>query len=351
MELLISAAEPSGDRLAAELVGALREHGPVTASGIAGPAMRAAGVRAVAPMEDVAVMGLVEVLGKLGPIRRARAAMRHAIQGSGARALVVIDAPDLHLPLAQAARDEGIPAIGYVSPQVWAWRADRIPHIAQGLDALLCLFAFEPPLYAQAAARAGCDVRFVGHPVRDRVSPAPVEHPPRIALLPGSRAQELRRHVPIFVDVAQRLRATHPDWRFTLIAPEHARLPALPPWIAVEHGIAAAAGCRAALTKSGTVTLELACLGVPMVVAHRVHPLTYAVGKRVVTGVSHIALPNVLGGREVVPEVVQALDPADLARRVEALPAHQPVDLSALGPPGASARAAGALLDVLSEPS
>ena len=122
--LLISAAEPSGDRLAAELLGALGELGPVRARGIAGPRMREAGCEAIAMMEDVCAMGLAEVLARLGPIKQARSAMRECIE-EGADALVVVDAPDLHLPLARQASRRGIPAIGYVSPQIWAWRSGR----------------------------------------------------------------------------------------------------------------------------------------------------------------------------------------------------------------------------------
>ncbi len=346
MKLLVSAAEPSGDRLAAELVDSLRDLVPkISAAGLAGPALRRAGVHPLARMEDVSVMGLVEVVGHLGAIRKAQAALRSALAQGDADVFVAVDAPDLNLPLATAARAAGVPVVGYVSPQVWAWRASRIPRIAAHLDALLCLFAFEPPLYADAAAQTGCDVRFVGHPVRDRVTPAPRSSPPAVALLPGSRAQELRRHLPIFLDTATRLHASHPSWRFRLVVPEGAALPALPPFVTRHKDIGAAAGCRAALTKSGTVTLELACLGVPMVVAHRVHPLTYAVGKLLVTGVQHIALPNVLAGTEAVPEVVQHLDAADLARRIAALPERQPLDLSALGSGGAARNAARAVLE------
>ena len=134
--LLISAAEPSGDRLAAELVQALRSQGPVRARGIAGPKMREAGVEAVAYMEDVCAMGIVEVLSRLGPIRRAQAAMDACIR-SGGDALVLVDAPDLHLPMARLARAQAIPTIGYVSPQVWAW------HL--GLHNIFALSTKPPP--------------------------------------------------------------------------------------------------------------------------------------------------------------------------------------------------------------
>jgi len=347
MRVMVSAAEPSGDRLAAELLVALRRDGPVEAYGLAGPALRAAGVAPLARMEDVSVMGVVEVLRRLGPLRRARAALRGGL-GRSPDALIVVDAPDLHLPLAARARQVGIPAIGYVSPQVWAWRPGRVDGIAAGLDALLCLLSFEPGLYAEAAARSGCDVRWVGHPVVDRVPARATVDPMHVGLLPGSRPQELRAHHALFLQTFAALRALWPAARATLVRPPSAPpCPALPPGVAVASDIAALATCCAALTKSGTATVELAAMGVPMVVAHRVPRLTHWLGRRLVTGVSHVAMPNVLAGRAVVPEVLQGLDPDDLARRLAALPATQEVDLRALGGPGASARAAAAVREVV----
>ena len=347
MRIMVSAAEASGDRLAAELLVALRAEGPVEAFGLAGPAMRAGGVQPLARMEDVNVMGLVEVLGRLAPIARARAALRRGL-ARRPDALVVVDAPDLHLPLAARARRLGIPAIGYVSPQVWAWRPGRVDRIAAGLDALLCLLSFEPEMYAVAAARSGCDVRWVGHPVLDRVPPRGLVDPLHIGLLPGSRPQELRAHQALFLETFRALQARWPGARATLLRPASAPpCPPLPAGVRVTSDLGALATCRAALTKSGTATVELAAMGVPMVVAHRVPALTHWMGRRLVTGVSHVAMPNVLAGRAVVPEVLQGLDPDDLAGRLAALPEQQPVDLSPLGSGGASARAAAAVRAVL----
>jgi lipid-A-disaccharide synthase len=347
MRVMVSAAEPSGDRLAAELLVALRQSGPVEAYGLAGPALRAAGVAPLARMEDVSVMGVVEVLRRLGPLRRAQAALRGGLARSP-DALIVVDAPDLHLPLAARARQMGIPAIGYVSPQVWAWRPGRVDRIAAGIDALLCLLSFEPGLFAEAAARSGCDVRWVGHPVLDRVPHRSTVDPLHVGLLPGSRPQELRAHQALFLEAFASLQARWPAARATLVRPPSAPpCPALPPGVTVADDIAALTTCRAALTKSGTATVELAAMGVPMVVAHRVPRLTHWLGRRLVRGVSHVAMPNVLAGRAVVPEVLQGLDPDDLADRLAALPERQVVDLSALGAPGASMRAAAAVRAVV----
>ena len=349
LRLVVSVAEPSGDRLAAELLAALGQVGELDVRGVTGPALRAAGVASLGRMESLSVMGLTEVLGHLRVVRRIRRDVIATLDPRSTDALIVVDAPDLHLPLARAARDRGIPAIGYVSPQVWAWRPGRVDGIAEALDALLCLFAFEPELYADAAARHGCDVRWVGHPVRDRIPGRTRVDPHHVGLLPGSRPQELDRHLGPFLETWARYRALAPEARATLVVPAHLQdhLGSLPASVTVSDDIASVADCRRVLTKSGTVTLELAVMGVPMVVAHQVSPLTYAVGRRLVRGVSHIALPNILAGREVVPERVQDLDPDALAALLAALPDPQPLDLSALGPPGAADRAAAALLAAL----
>lgn len=348
LHVTVSVVEPSGDRLAAELITALRARTPVSVRGIAGPALRGVGVEPVAAMEEVAVMGLAEVLRKLGRIRSVREALLAELD-LGGDVFIGVDAPDFQGPLAARARERGMRAVGYVSPQVWAWRRSRIPRIAETWDQLLCLFAFEPELYAEEAARTGLDVRWTGHPVVDRVPFRAQVDPGRYALLPGSREQELARHLPVFLEVAERVRASTGDARFALVVPEAVggSLGPLPPWIERAGSVHELADCRAALTKSGTVTLELACMGVPMVVAHRVHPLTWLVGRLLVRQVSHLAMPNVLAGAEVVPEHLQHLDAEALAQALLGLPLDQELELSALGGPGAADRAAQALLEGL----
>lgn len=347
--VLLSAAEPSGDRLAAALVEALRARGPIRARGIAGPAMRAAGVEPIFPAEALGVMGASELLGRLGALWRARRALERALD-EGADAFVGVDSPDLHLPLARRARARGVPAVGYVAPQVWAWRPGRARRVAASLDRLLCLFPFEPALFP------GLDARWVGHPAPDRVAPRDpsVVDPALYALLPGSRRQELSRHLPLFLATAELLRARAagaPLPRFLLLLPpELPTPPALPAHVRRVGSLAEIGAARAALTKSGTVTLELAVLGLPQVVAHRVSPLTYALGRWLVRGVRHIALPNILAERAglpaPVPEHVQASDPARLAEALLALPERQPIPLADLGAPGQAARAAAAVAEL-----
>ncbi len=352
LQLLISAAEASGDALAAELVVALRGLREVEAYGVAGPAMRAAGVRAVAHVEELGANGIWEILGKLPAIRAAQSALRTAMSPAP-DLLVTVDAPDFHLPLARHARGLGIPAVGYVSPQVWAWRPGRAKTLARDLDRLLCLFPFEPALYTPH----GLDARFVGHPVVDRlggVEPAPRPH--RYALLPGSRGHELASLLPVFLETAERLRARQPDASFVLGVAEG--VPAASLAMAERAGVevvqglsAAACQAEAALVASGTATLELTVLGVPMVVAYRVHPSTYLLGRLLVRGIEHIALPNILAGRSLVPEHLQELDPDALAG--DLLRVAQDAGIrrglaevrASLGPGGAAQRAAQALLD------
>ena len=331
---------------------ALREIQPVHARGVAGPAMRAAGVEPIARVEDLSVNGLWEVLGKLPTIRQAQAAVRAAMQPAP-ELLITVDAPDFHLPLARHARSLGIPAVGYVSPQVWAWRPGRAKGLARDLDRLLCLFPFEPALYSPH----GLDARFVGHPVIDRLAGhvrSPV--PGRFALLPGSREHELERLLPVFLEAAALVRQQRPDASFVLglaegRAPEAAALARAAGVELVPGLVSAALQSQAALVASGTATLELAVLGVPMVVAYRVHASTYAVGKALVRGIDHIALPNILAGHAVVPEHIQHLEPAVLARDLLAvaadpeLPGRLALVKAQLGEPGASLRAAQAALE------
>jgi lipid-A-disaccharide synthase len=329
--ILISVAEPSGDRLGAELVRALRERGDVEFFGLAGPRLRSEGVTALARMEDVAAMGLIEVLGQLKTIHGVRNTLLKALDEKP-DAVIVIDAPDLHTPLARAAKDRDILTIGYVSPQVWAWRPGRVQSISSALDQLLCLFAFEPELYPTL------ETHWVGHPVVDRL-PARVRTDPLLfGLTPGSRRQETDRLLPIFIEAAAHIKSSVEGARFCLVSPvdnlEH------PDWIDRADSVEALASARAVLTKSGTITLELAVMGVPQVVAHKVHPLTHWLGRRMIQGISHIAMPNILANAEVVPEFIQDLKPSQLADAVCSLPAQQGVDLSALGASGASKRAA-----------
>ncbi|MCB9794164.1 MAG: lipid-A-disaccharide synthase [Alphaproteobacteria bacterium] len=352
--VLVSVGEASGDRLAAAVLEALAALRPgLRVRGLLGPALREAGHEQVAPVEDLSVMGVVEVLAKARPVLRARSAMRRAL-AERPDLLLAVDAPDFNLPLCRKAHQMGIPAVLLGAPQVWAWRSGRAAGIARSCADVLCLLPFEPELYAAHGGRAA----FIGHPLFERRRPLPPEGRDW-AILPGSRGAELERLLPTLVEAAQLLRRRHPGSRVRLpLAPgvTRARLEAICPLGEVElvGTLEEAVGpARACVAASGTVTLELAALGRPMVVCYRVHPLTYRLGRALVTGIEHIALPNLILGRGVVPEFIQDFDAAQLADAAEAV-AQDSGQLEALaelrgrmGPPGAAARAAARVAERL----
>ncbi len=273
--------------------------------------MRAAGVEAVAHAEEVSVMGVVEVLARLRPILALRATVGAAL-AEGADLLVVVDAPDFNLPLARKARSLGIPVVFYVSPQVWAWRRSRAREIAELATEILCLFPFEPPYYETHGGVAS----FVGHPVAGRLAPDDTRGS-HWAVLPGSRRAELQRHLPAFRAVVAALQRRIPGAEVRLpLAPglDREALGEIPGVVVVDDMETAVRGARAALVASGTATLEVACLGVPHVIAWRGHPLTYWVGRLLVRDIQWIGLPNLVAGRAIVPEFIQKLDPETIAQ-------------------------------------
>ena len=332
--VLLSATEVSGDVLGGEL--AERLDG-VELLGLAGASMRRAGVRAVRQAEELGVMGLVEVLGA---IPTALSIKRDLVaQLDGVDLVVVIDGPDFNIPLARAARGRGIPVVFYVSPQVWAWRPSRAREIAELAAEVLCLLPFEPAIYRALGGRA----RFLGHPLAERVEPL---GPPGddLAILPGSRAGEVERLLPDLLGAVERIGLP-------------TRLPVAPGLtLAPTPGVTQVDSMRAALepaagalVASGTASLEVALLGRPMVVSYRVAPLTKTIGELLVRGVDFMALPNLVLGRQVVPELLQDFTAADLADAWEAR--GDQADLAevraALKGPGARDRIAEAVAEHL----
>lgn len=324
--IAIVAGEASGDQLGADLIEALRaRHPDLEVIGMAGPRMLAAGCRALARVDELAVMGLVEVLRHYPRLRRLRARLIGDILASQPDAVVGIDVPDFTLEIERRARQAGIPAVHYVCPQVWAWRAGRLPGIRAAVDLVLALFPFEVPFLAGH----GIDAAFVGHPLADRI-PAepdraaaraalglPAAPRPLLALLPGSRRQELARHAQLFVATARRLQQETPALVVAIGAVDEAAAAFLRAQIAAQDGAGAAApqlvigratellaAADVALVASGTITLEAALSGTPAVVAYRLAPLSYWWLRRAVT-VPHVALPNLLFGARVLPEFLQ----------------------------------------------
>ncbi|WP_439861276.1 lipid-A-disaccharide synthase [Pseudomonas sp. MBLB4136] len=336
LRVALVAGEASGDILGVGLMQALKARHPrVEFIGIGGPRMEAEGLKSYFPMERLAVMGLVEVLGRLPELLARRRRLLRDLIAARPDVFIGIDAPDFNLDLELKLRRAGIKTVHYVSPSVWAWRQKRVLKIRQGCDLMLTLFPFEAQFYdAQQVP-----VRFVGHPLADAIPldadraaarlalDLPVDGPV-VALLPGSRGGEVARLGALFLDAASRLRALRPGIRFVLpsASPERrAQLEQmlvgrdLPLTLLDGRSHEALAACDAVLIASGTATLEALLYKRPMVVAYRVAPLTYRILKRLVKS-PYISLPNLLAERLLVPELIQdAATPEALAQHVAPL--------------------------------
>ncbi|MGH7108276.1 MAG: lipid-A-disaccharide synthase [Acetobacteraceae bacterium] len=371
------AGEPSGDAIGVRLMAALSERAPgIRFAGVGGPMMRAGGVRSLFPFEDLALMGLVEVLPRLRQIRRHLLEAATDIAEKRPDVVVSIDSPGFTLRLLRRIRPLGIPRAHYVAPQVWAWRESRVRHFPGLWERLLCLLPFEPAFFA----RHGLAASFVGHPVlesgvdrgdpgRFRARHGIAAETPILIVMPGSRAGEVARHGAIFGAAFRLLGARHQGLRPVVPAAPAVRnmLPdLLADWpeapIIIENDDEkpdAYAAAAAALCKSGTSALELALGRVPMVIAYRLNPITSLIARHLVT-VQHASLVNLLAGREVVPEFLQErCTPERLAAALATLlgdpreaaaqrAAFVPV-LASLGPPSGtpSEAAARAVLDLM----
>lgn len=318
--MLLVAGETSGDLHGATLARALAALAPeVTLAGMGGPRMAAAGVRLVQGIDGVSVVGATEVLSRLPALLAAFLALRRRLQDAPPRVLVLVDFPDFNLRLARRARVLGIPVVYYFAPQVWAWRRGRLRAMARDVSRVLAVFPFEVGLYREA----GVPVEFVGHPILDalpaldrtteRASLAGGGEP-LVGLLPGSRREEVRRLLPVLLAAAGEIRRRMPGVRYAVPVASpalHAEVLAATRKAGLDvrllpggaHRVMAAADL--VLVASGTATLEAACYGTPMVVVYRLSSTSYTLARLLVRGVSHISLPNIVAGREVVPELIQ----------------------------------------------
>ena len=336
--IVIVAGETSGDRLGAGLIRAVRARRPdIEFAGIAGPSMQAAGCEVWVPSEELAVMGLAEVVRHLPRLRRILLDLEQRLAADPPDLYIGIDAPDFNLRVAHRLRPTGLRTVQYVSPSVWAWRPGRVRVLRAACDHVLCLLPFE----ADFLHRHGIPATFVGHPLADELATeldAPAARRllclpaagPVVAMLPGSRAGELERLGPVFAATAAWLGLRTPD--LTVVVPIatpalRARYASL--WSpAATGGVnlrildgqaqVAMAAADVVLLASGTATLEAMLINRPMVVAYRLAPLTFALLKTLrMVRVEHISLPNLLAGERLVPELLQsAATPAALGNEV-----------------------------------
>ena len=331
MRFAMVAGEASGDLLASLLLGGLRARWPqLAAQGIGGPRMAEQGFEAWWPHERLAVRGYVEVLRHYRGLLAIRQALAARLLAAPPDAFIGVDAPDFNLGLEAQLKQAGIRTVHFVSPSIWAWRGKRIERIGRAVDLMLCLFPFEPALYA----RRGIAAHYVGHPLADAIPLEPPraaaraalglgEHEPVVALLPGSRRSEIEYIAPAFVAAAARMQRARPDLRLVLpvvpglrglLEPLLAREPALRVSVLDGRSHEALAACDATLIASGTATLEAALFKRPMVIAYRMHPLSWQLMKRM-RYQPWVGLPNILLQDFVVPELIQSdATPEALAR-------------------------------------
>jgi lipid-A-disaccharide synthase len=382
---MLSCGEPSGDLYAGALTRELCALDPtITVSGLGGPRFAAAGGELIADYRGLAVTGLTEWIGKLPQLlatRRRLVAWAEAVRPD---ALVVIDFPDFNFRLASGIKQLGIPVVYYVSPQIWAWRAGRLKTLRQIADRVLVIFPFEEAIYR----KGGVPVTFVGHPLVELAQPADREAfltrlrlspgSPTVAILPGSRPNEVHRILPVLIAAIELIRRRVADVQFVV-----ARAPGLPDGlfdalpalrlstdapprgghtrgdgVAVVEGEtdAVLASADIALTASGTATVQSALHDTPMVIVYRVSPFTYLLARQLVT-VDTFGMVNIIAGQQIVPELIQgAFTPDSVAREAVSILTDRARHArireglarvrQRLGGPCASRRAAEAILAV-----
>jgi lipid-A-disaccharide synthase len=321
MQFLISAGEASGDNYGAQLIEALREIAPgAEFFGMGGERMHAAGCDLQVHANDVAVVGLLEVVAHLPAIRRR---FNHLVNEARQRrpdAAVLVDFPDFNLRLARELHALGIPVFYFISPQLWAWRTGRVEQIKQYVRKMIVIFPFEQEFYRGH----GVDVSYVGHPLAFQPLPqvsreefaAQYKLDPAkqwLAILPGSRRKELRLNLPVMLEALKLLQKQGSDFEYLLpvastLDSEWVRYQFGPVYRTIkltENAQATVMLSRAAVVASGTATVESALTGTPFVVVYRLSWLTWLLGRRLVK-LENFAMPNLIAGKKIVPELIQS---------------------------------------------
>lgn len=370
---MISCGEPSGDLYAGALAVEIRRRQPdATIFGLGGQRLMAGGGELIADYRGLSVTGLVEAIRVLPKSLAVFNRLVDAARTEKPQALVLIDFPDFNFRLAAAVKKLGVPIVYYISPQLWAWRKSRMQVMKRLADRVLVIFPFEEQIYRDA----GVPVQFVGHPLVDL---ARAQEPkdsflreigldasrPIVALLPGSRPNEVERLLPVMRDAVAKISAAMPDAQFvTARAPSlddrlfsNIKWNAARPVEVLARTDDALAISDVAITASGTATVQAALHGRPMVVVYRLSPLTYRLGRKFLL-VQHVAMVNLIAGRRIVPELIQENCTAEniaaetlalltSAERAEGTRRALEDVRAKLGGPGASGRAAEAVLDLI----
>lgn len=367
------AGEASGDLHGANLVKALkRKKQNIVFSGIGGKAMQDAGVEIVVDAATLSVVGITEVLSKLPGILGGMAAAKSFLKNARPDLLILIDFPDFNLRIASVAKKLHIPVLFYISPQIWAWRSGRVTKIGRLVDHIAVILPFEATFYR----KHHIPVTFVGHPLLDEFKDRPIpfpgpllekSHPPVIGLLPGSRESEIFRLLPVMLQAA-RILSRQMDIRFVVSmapgAPHDAIKALCLPFqdelrleIDPDGARSVFAKTHLVVAASGTVTLEAAIAGTPVVIIYKVSPISYRLGKALIK-VKHIGLVNLIADREIVPELIQDRASPELIAETVLKLVNTPSALDAirrafvdvrnrLGGPGASSRVADIALNML----
>src|SRR5579875_854628 len=371
--ILIVAGEASGDLHGAALAREIRARASdCELFGIAGKQMRAAGVRALVNVEEIAGLGVVELASTIGRTLSAMRMLIRLVKRDPPDLVILIDYADFNLFFARFVRRAGVPILYYIVPQVWAWRRGRIAKLVRRSDRLAVVFPFEKQVYAAGGDR----VMFVGHPLLDITQPAadrtttlarhgfpPAAH--LLAILPGSRRGEVLHLLPPMAAAARLLADRRGLLPVILLAPTLTEADLRAAAGDAIAGIRIIAGdsysiiaaSELALVTSGTATLETALLGCPMVIAYKMSPLSYAVARTLVRGVGSIGMPNILAGRRIVPELIQRDVTAEKLAHAGELMLDEPARSatiaalgtirSMLGTPGAAGRVAEIALGMI----
>lgn len=319
--LFFSAGESSGDQHAANVFLEIKKHRlDIRGIGMGGNKMRQAGIEICYDSSNIGVIGVVEVLKHYGEIRRALKLMQQVLLNERPDLLICVDYKEFNFKLATFAKQHGIKVLFYVSPQVWAWRPGRVVKYGKVIDMMAVIFPFETQYYEAEKV----PVRYVGHPSVDKVHPLRSKEEdlqlfglnpqqPIVGLLPGSRMNEIRRMLPVMLEAAEKIFDANTDTQFILpqadsvtdeLLSDYLNSTFVTVQVIKNQPYDVMQCCDAIMTTSGTATLEIALLNVPMVIAYKLSPLTYFLGKMLVN-IAFIGLPNIIAGKQIVTELIQ----------------------------------------------